>query len=190
MDNERPFLGASPDGIISCVCCGKGVLEIKCPFSIKEGLPENLDKPDFFMTRQDDRWTLKRDHAYYYQIQLQLQVCQLHYCDFVVWTAKDFTVERIVADKDFFEGVVDTAQHFFVYGILPEIIGKWYTRKSIADSDGIVQIPTTTDSSSAEQGTNGDEDMSKLWCYCNEPSYGEMIHCDNDKCMYYRMVSL
>ena len=44
-------------------------------------------------------------------------------------------------------------------------------RKSIADSDGIVQIPTTTDSSSAEQDTNDDEDMSKLWCYCNEPSF-------------------
>ena len=118
VDNERPFLGASPDGIISCVCCGKGVLEVKCPFSIKEGLPYNLDKAEFFMTRQDYRWTLKRDHAYHYQIQLQLQVCQLHYCDFIVWTAKDFNVERIVADKHFFEGVVDTAQ-FFVYGILP-----------------------------------------------------------------------
>ena len=35
--------------------------------------------------------------------------------------------------KHFFEGAVDTAQHFFVYGILPEIIGKWYTRKLIAD---------------------------------------------------------
>ena len=89
------------------------------PFSIKEGLPDNLDKAEFFMTRQDDRWTLKRDNAYHYQIQLQLQVSQLHYCDFIVWTAKDFTVERIVADKQFFEGVVDTAQYSFVYGILP-----------------------------------------------------------------------
>ena len=29
-----PHLGASPDGLISCKCCGKGVLEIKCPYSI------------------------------------------------------------------------------------------------------------------------------------------------------------
>ena len=27
-----PYVGASPDGIVTCNCCGKGVLEIKCPF--------------------------------------------------------------------------------------------------------------------------------------------------------------
>ena len=29
---EWPHLGASPDGIVQCTCCGKGVLEIKCPY--------------------------------------------------------------------------------------------------------------------------------------------------------------
>ena len=29
---QWPFVGASPDGIITCNCCSKGVLEIKCPF--------------------------------------------------------------------------------------------------------------------------------------------------------------
>ena len=28
-----PHLGASPDGIVQCDCCGKGTIEIKCPFS-------------------------------------------------------------------------------------------------------------------------------------------------------------
>ena len=28
-----PFIGASPDGIISCGCCKTGVLEINCPYS-------------------------------------------------------------------------------------------------------------------------------------------------------------
>ena len=27
-----PYLGASPDGWPECTCCGKGVLEIKCPY--------------------------------------------------------------------------------------------------------------------------------------------------------------
>lgn len=27
-----PFIGASPDGTITCKCCGRGVLEIKCPY--------------------------------------------------------------------------------------------------------------------------------------------------------------
>ena len=27
-----PHIGASPDGLISCDCCGQSVVEIKCPF--------------------------------------------------------------------------------------------------------------------------------------------------------------
>ena len=31
-----PFMGASPDAVISCTCCGRGVLEMKCPFTCKD----------------------------------------------------------------------------------------------------------------------------------------------------------
>ena len=30
------FVGASPDAVVSCTCCGHGVLEVKCPFSCKD----------------------------------------------------------------------------------------------------------------------------------------------------------
>ena len=33
LDPSSPFVGASPDGIVECSCCGCGVLEIKCPYS-------------------------------------------------------------------------------------------------------------------------------------------------------------
>ena len=36
LDSENPFIGASPDGIISCSCCGEGVVEVKCPFSCRD----------------------------------------------------------------------------------------------------------------------------------------------------------
>ena len=29
---EHPFLGASPDALIECNCCGQGVVEVKCLF--------------------------------------------------------------------------------------------------------------------------------------------------------------
>ena len=44
VDPEQPYLGASPDGIVTCTCCGKGLVERKCPFFIKEGFPENPSK--------------------------------------------------------------------------------------------------------------------------------------------------
>ena len=31
IDPRWPYLGASPDGIVDCECCGMGVCEIKCP---------------------------------------------------------------------------------------------------------------------------------------------------------------
>ena len=43
--HERIYLGASPDGLIDCPCCGEGVLEIKCPLSVSHSIPSpgNLD---------------------------------------------------------------------------------------------------------------------------------------------------
>ena len=32
LNPEWPHLGASPDDIVQCDCCGKGVVEIKCPY--------------------------------------------------------------------------------------------------------------------------------------------------------------
>ena len=32
INSTWPHLGATPDGIVDCACCGKGVVEIKCPF--------------------------------------------------------------------------------------------------------------------------------------------------------------
>ena len=36
IDYEKPWYAASPDGAVYCICCGHGVLEIKCPFSLKD----------------------------------------------------------------------------------------------------------------------------------------------------------
>ena len=73
VDYRDPYLGAFPDGLVECKCCGKGVLEVKCPFCHKENLPKD-DETGFCMVKSDGMWSLKRSHAYYYQVQLQLYV--------------------------------------------------------------------------------------------------------------------
>ena len=41
--SQFTFLAASPDGFMSCRCCGGDVLEIKCPFKYKSlPIPELL----------------------------------------------------------------------------------------------------------------------------------------------------
>lgn len=34
-----PYIGASPDGVVDCQCCGQGQLEIKCPFKYRDVSP-------------------------------------------------------------------------------------------------------------------------------------------------------
>ena len=88
---EYPFLGASPDGILNCSCCLKDyIIEIKCPFKCETQTTIDLAKTDktFCMEyRNDGKYYLKRDHAYYYQVQLQMFLSNLDQCYFLVWTS-------------------------------------------------------------------------------------------------------
>ena len=184
VDSERPYIGASPNGVVSCSCCGQGALEIKCPLCIKDGLSDEFDeRSTFCMEKHEGQWMLKRNHAYYYQVQTQLNVCRLPYCDFVVWTESTIIQERITVDTEFYEGLMDDIKHFFMYGVLPEIVGKWYTRKPIADSSGIVpDASSITEATLMSSSTSSTEDTEEVWCYCRQPNYGSMIGCSNDDC--------
>ena len=51
---EWPYIGASPDDIICCLCCGKGALEIKCPFCHRG---EAID----FAAANDKKFLLERN---------------------------------------------------------------------------------------------------------------------------------
>ena len=42
------YLGASPDGIVNCSCCGVGCLEIKCSSKYRDNL-KKLSWPCFFL---------------------------------------------------------------------------------------------------------------------------------------------
>ena len=82
-----PYCGASPDGWMDN---GKGILEIKCPYVLKDKHPTDLNsllkeqKSAFPCSLKDSRLELKKSHKYYYQVQCQLFVTGAEYCDFVV----------------------------------------------------------------------------------------------------------
>ena len=42
ISDEYSFIAASPNGVISCDCCGHGIVEIKCPFVTKDDGPRFL----------------------------------------------------------------------------------------------------------------------------------------------------
>ena len=95
---DKVFIGASPDGLVHCPCCtpSHGILEIKCPLSIAHSDPRST--PPAYLTRQDGQLSLKKNHSYYSQIQLQLAVKEAAWCDFYVFTKMGQHMERIFPD--------------------------------------------------------------------------------------------
>ena len=172
---EFPFLGASPDSIVSCDCCGTGVVEAKCPFSCRDkSFLEASLEPSFFLQDVDGNGTLSlnREHGYYYQIQLQMKVCGAQYADFVVWREDELFVQRIALDEKFIAIQVEKAKKFFMYGILPEVLAKWYSR-----------LPEYTTGHCHKQNTeHADNGATKEWCFCRGEESGEMIMCDCKSC--------
>ena len=167
-----PFMGASPNSFIECKCCGKGVVEVKCPYSCKEKLlNERVAEGSFFLKDDGESLFLDIYHFYYFQVQAQIKFSCVSYCDFVVWTNESLFIQRVYPDEPFISIVLEVANSFTKVGILPEIIGKYYSK---------IPVITTT---SCEQVQDEMSDQDKLWCYCQEPEdEQEMICCDEHTC--------
>lgn len=170
VDAKAPYVGATPDGLVSCACCGKGVLEIKCPLCAKDAdsLSELAHmKKQFCLEKVESGLQLVRKHPYYMQCLLQMHVTQRHYCDFVVWHPGGFHIERIKPDENLIAEALAKAECFFSLCILPELVGKWFTRKRDLND---IEVPAE------------DHEDEGTWCYCQESRGGDMVGCDNAKC--------
>ncbi len=125
-----PHLGASPDGLITCSCCGNGVLEIKCPFSVSNSLPTDSKYIE------DNKLSCK--HDYFYQVQGQMGILERSYCDFVVWTPQDIFIERIPFNQSFFDTMRKKLDSFFLNVILPKVLTNNQARcNHPSEDDGI-----------------------------------------------------
>ena len=99
--NEHWF-AASPDNFVSCSCYGEGVAEVKCPLALKDdGLQNAINNGTFYDKKKNGVFELEKAHSCYYQVQHKMHVCNLPYCDLVVWTPKEFLSTRITIDTEF-----------------------------------------------------------------------------------------
>ena len=113
VDRTHPYIGASPDGIMYCKCHQKSVIEIKCPYSIKdETIQDGVGKCNF-LTVLDNKIMLKKSHKYYTQIISQIMLSDSLQGFFVVWTNKDIFIETIEMDKVHWNKAYTNLQVFF-----------------------------------------------------------------------------
>ncbi|XP_051955980.1 uncharacterized protein LOC127624995 [Xyrauchen texanus] len=124
-----PEICATPDALVHCACCGKGCVEIKCPFKHQDhDIQQACTDKEFCLQFTEGRMELKQTHKYYKQVQTQIFVTESHFCDFVVWTTRSLATVRVMPDLELWETLLPTAQIFFNTVVLPELVAHHYTQ--------------------------------------------------------------
>ena len=122
------FLGASPDGAVYDPSDNEkpfGFLEVKCPYSAKEVDPTAACAKSSFFCDLDAGGLpqLKKTHAYYAQVQGQMAIGERPWCDFVVYTNKGLTVERIYFNATYWnDKLLPKLVKFYDNCVVPEIV--------------------------------------------------------------------
>ncbi|KAL4125854.1 hypothetical protein QTP88_010094 [Uroleucon formosanum] len=122
IDADTPYLAASP-----------AVLEIKCPFSIKDTneLQTAVDNKKIpCVTIVDGKMKLKKTSSYYYQVQGQLKITKRNVCYFVVYSEKWIEYDIIDYDERFWYSKMDIQlETFYKECLLPELVEPRYGKR-------------------------------------------------------------
>ena len=123
------FLGASPDGVVydpSNMSQPFGFLEVKCPYSARNVTPVEACTLPGFCCETDmttGLLTLKKGHPYYSQVQGQMAIGERPWCNFVVFTGKGLSVQRIEFDESFWKDrLLPKLVDFYNNCVVPEIV--------------------------------------------------------------------
>ena len=130
VSNADAELACSPDGIVFDLDDPDkhGLLEIKCPKTLENEpisdflnilTPKQLKQ--FCLEKCNDEIVVKRNHSYFSQIQMQMGVTGLKFCDFVVWSSKETFVTRVRFDETFWSEMKEKLVDFHHSYLCPEV---------------------------------------------------------------------
>lgn len=124
LSSRYSFLGASPDGILTCEKCPhtSSLIEIKCLSSKRNFHPTSALLLLGICTKKDDGTIeLIKQHSYYYQMQGQMLVTNLKMCLFVGFTHKGITVVEVPFDEEFCNAMWSSLKTFYTEAFFPVI---------------------------------------------------------------------
>ena len=113
---KAPMLGASVDGIIECDCHGQTLLEVKCPYSLRD---KSINAEGCKLPYFTDELQLKKQHSHYTQVQFGMGVYGIKNAVFLVWSEVDLVINNIAFDKEFFEQLVHNLSLYYNQSYLP-----------------------------------------------------------------------
>lgn len=89
-------------------------MEVKCPFSKFHVTPlDACADESFFAKNVNGQPRLKRGHQYYFQIQGQLAVTGASWCDFVIYSSKGMSIERVSFDPQFWNTLNEGLKNYY-----------------------------------------------------------------------------
>ena len=115
LSQEHVFLGASPDVLVGCDCCGKGLVEIKCPV-VQEDSDITRDRPAFLDVNRSLKKTMLILLRYRGKWLLLVGIGATFY------TPQKQLLQRITFDQEFWEEMQTSLVYFWTRYLLPEII--------------------------------------------------------------------
>lgn len=111
--HDQPWLAGSPDGLFVNKDNELCVLEIKCPFTCKDGP---------IKTRYINDWGhLLTTHCYYTQVQLLMYITGAEQCQFFVYSSQDHKNISVPINLSFLSNAVIELEKMYVNVCLPSI---------------------------------------------------------------------
>ncbi len=131
---KNGIFGASPDGYVGA----DGMVEVKCPYSLflqdKLGLgpaawPE-ISKGSS-LSHVNGKLELKKKHAHYYQVVMQIYVTGRQWCDYFVWSEHGHFMERVFRTPEtdiLWSKMERKLEKFWDENVAPELVDSRFER--------------------------------------------------------------
>lgn len=124
VNEEFTFLGASPDCIQFCKCCGMKLIEVKSIYSKKNLKPSIVAEDKISYDSERSKWTLKTETSWYYQIQCQMAVTKVYNTDLVIYKNKGILILGVNFNQEFWSIVFTKLKDFYLKNMVPEILSR------------------------------------------------------------------
>jgi len=133
---DKSYLGTSPDGLVSWTSVDtlcNGCLEVKCPYSMDgsvtielspQGIAEKFGDKVFMKFREDRSLYLPHDHVYYAQVQGEMAIIGVEWCDFIVHNNGQIVIDSILTDINYWDHLSEKLKDFYVQHVIPEVLSE------------------------------------------------------------------
>lgn len=122
ISESEPWAAYSPDGIVFKDSTCK-LLEIKCPYNLRNTSDEALINKCKFLCVKNEKLQLKERHQYYAQIQFGMALLNLKDCDFVIYSSisNSIRIFNVKLDENYAKNLLEVLKERYFEKMLHEI---------------------------------------------------------------------